>query len=64
LKFERGELKANAGTISKEMEAQMQDFLKNLQDKNIKPKSGCLSIALVFVVFSSSLIYGISKLIL
>ena len=64
LKFERGELKANAGTISKEMEDQMQGFFKHLQDQNKKPKNGCLSIALVLVIFSSTLIYGISKLIL
>jgi transcription elongation factor Elf1 len=62
LKFERGELKAKTGTISKDMEDKMQGFLKHIEDKNKKSKSGCLGIALVLVVFGSCLFYGISKI--
>lgn len=62
LKFERGELKAKPATVSKEMEEQMQGFLKHLQDKNKKKNSGCLGILALIICFGASVVYGISKL--
>jgi hypothetical protein len=47
LKFENGELKGKPGAIGKEMNDQMQGFLKHLQDKNKKKNSGCLGVALI-----------------
>jgi len=61
LQFERGELKGRAGTISKEMQDQMQGFLKHLQVKNKKKNSGCLGVVLLLVILGSCLLYGISK---
>lgn len=64
LKFERGELKAKPATISKEMEDQMQGFLKHLQNQNKKKSSGCLGIVLLFVVSGLGIAYGLTKLFL
>lgn len=62
LKFERGELKAKPATVSKEMQDQMQGFLKHLQDKNKKKNSGCLGVLGLIICFGTSVVYGISKL--
>ena len=62
LKFERGELKAKPATLSKEMEDQMQGFLKHLQSQNKKKNSGCLGNFLVLISLGASIVYGILKL--
>lgn len=64
LKFERGELKAKPATISKEMDDQMQGFIKHLQNQNKKKSSGCLGVVLLFVVLGSGITYGLTKLFL
>ena len=63
LKFENGELKGKPGVIGKEMNDQMQGFMKHLKDQNKKKSSGCLGVALVLFVFSSGLLYGLAKII-
>lgn len=63
VKFESGVLKANAGTISKEMENQMQGFLKHLQNQNNKKNSGCLGVALILVIVGSVLVYSASRML-
>jgi hypothetical protein len=50
LKFERGELKAKAGTFSKEMKDKIQGFTKHLQDTNKKNNNGCFGIVLPLIV--------------
>ena len=62
IKFENGELKGKPGAMGKEMNDQMQGFMKHLKDQNKKKSSGCLGVALILIVFSSSLLYGMSKL--
>jgi hypothetical protein len=50
VKYENGELKANSTkVVSKEMQEQMNGFLKHLK-KQGKKKNGCLGIVLLFVV--------------
>jgi len=62
-KFENGEFKGKVGTMGKEMNDQMQGFLKHLQDQNKKKNSGCLGVALILFVFSAGLLYGTLKII-
>lgn len=62
IKFENGILKNKPGTVSKEMNQQMQEFLDSMQKSNIKQKSGCLSLIIVFLVFSSSLLIGLQHI--
>lgn len=64
LKFENGELKAKPAKISKEMEDQMQGFLKHLQEKNKKKNSGCLGVTLILIVSGTSIIFGLVKIFL
>lgn len=57
LKFERGELKANPGVASQEMQDQMQGFLKHIQQKNAKKKSsGCLGVVLIILFVSGAIL--------
>jgi hypothetical protein len=58
LKFERGELNAEKGEISKEMKSQDDDFLKYMKKKN-KKKSGCLPLFVFVLTIISGLIYSI-----
>lgn len=63
LKFENGELIGKVGVMGKEMNNQMEGFLKHLQDQNKKKNSGCLGVVLILFVFSAGLLYSISKII-
>jgi hypothetical protein len=45
------------------MDQQMQGFKKHLQDQNKNKNSGCLGVVLILIVFSSGLLFGISKII-
>lgn len=64
LKFENGELVGKAGTMSNELNSQMQGFLDSLKDQNKKKNSGCLGIALILIIFSLSILIGISRAII
>ena len=61
--FENGILKGNPGTVSNEMNQQMQGFLKSMQKSNTKQKSGCLGVIILFIVFSSSLLFGLKHIL-
>jgi len=63
VKFENGILKGNPGTVSNEMNQQMQGFLKSMQKSNSKQKSGCLGVIILFIVFSSSLLFGLKHIL-
>lgn len=63
IKFENGELKAKPAVISKEMNEQMQGFLKHLQNQNKKKNSGCLGIVIFLIGIGGSLTYCISRLL-
>ena len=62
LKFENGELKGKPGILSNEIEDQLQGYVKHIG--NQKKNSGCLGITLILLVFTYSLLYGISTIII
>ena len=63
LKFENEELKGKPVSMGKELDLQIQGFKKHLQDQNKNKNSGCLGVVLILIIFSSGLLFGISKII-
>ncbi len=64
LKFENGELKGKPITMGNDTIKQMAVFTKQTNDQNKKKSSGCLGVALILFVFSSTLLYEMSKIFL
>ena len=62
LKFENGELKGKPIVMSKNKNNQISEFTKQTKDQNTKKSSGCLGVALILIVLSSTLLYGMSKI--
>lgn len=64
MKFEKGELQGKAGVVGKEMQDQMQGFLKHIKEQNKKKEnSGCLGIIVFLMLITGTVAYGISKVI-
>ena len=65
LKFEKGELQGKPGVFGKELQDQMQGFLKQTKNQNQnKHKQGCLSMLLFIILFLGTIIFYFSKLII
>lgn len=63
LKFENGELNGRPGEVSKELNKEMEGFLKHLQEKNqAKKNSGCLGIFALIFITSAAILYTSSKI--
>ena len=59
VKFESGVLKAKPGSVSKDMEEQMQGFMKHLKDKDQQKSAGCFGVILLLLVSSLSIGYSL-----
>ncbi len=61
IKFENGELKGNARTISTEMQDHMKGFIKNIESQN-KKKGGCLGLLILLTISIPTLFYSVMKI--
>lgn len=64
IKFEKGILKAKPATMSKELQEQMQGYMKNILSNGKKKNSGCFGVILVLIISGLSIVFGLTKIFL
>jgi hypothetical protein len=63
LRFEKGELQGKPGVIGKQMQDQMDGFIKNIAQQNKKKENnGCIGAIIILIIISGTAALGISKI--